>query len=98
MGSLIALAMVNCGGGGGGVGGDGVGGDGGEGGEAGGGVSGGGNCGMRCLIKLTALLEETRASSSSLSHEGEIKGLFPNPSLRLYIIPLCVIPNINVFA
>ena len=46
--------MLNCGGGGGGVGGDG-----GEGGEVGGVVSGGGKCGMRCLIKLTALLGET---------------------------------------
>ena len=53
-GSLIALTTLNYGGGGGGVGGDG-----GEGGEAGGGVGGGGNCGMRCLIKLTALLGET---------------------------------------
>ena len=78
MGSLIVLAMLNCG-----VGGGGVGGDGGEGGEAGGGVSGGGNCKMRCLIKLTTLLGETRASSSLLSREGDIKGLFPNSPLPL---------------
>ena len=78
MGSLITLAMQNRRFGGGGVGGDG-----GEGGEVGGGVSGGGNCGMRCLIKLTAILGETQVSSSSLSCEGEIKGLFPNFPLPL---------------
>ena len=71
MGSLITLTMLNCGYGGGGVGEDG-----GEVGEAGDGISGGDNCRMRCLIKLTTLLGETRASSSSLSCEGEIKGLF----------------------
>ena len=60
-----------------------MGGDGGEGCEAGGGVGGGGNCGMRYLIKLTALLKETQVSSSSLSCEGEIKGLFPNSPLPL---------------
>ena len=78
MGSLTALSMLNCRFGGGGVGEDG-----GEGGEMGGGISGGGKCGMHCLIKLTALLKETRVSSSSLSHEGEIKGLFSNSSLLL---------------
>ena len=70
--------MLNCG-----LGGGGVGGDGGEGSEAGGGMGAVGNCGMNYLIKLTTLLIETRVSSSSLSHEGEIKGLFPNPSLPL---------------
>ena len=75
---MIILAILNYGGGGGGVGGDG-----GEGGEAGGGVGGGGNCGMCCLIKLTVLLRETLENSYSLSHEGEIKGLFPNASLPL---------------
>jgi len=70
------LAILNCGGGGGGVGGDG-----GEGGEVGGGVGGGGNRGIRCLIKLTTLLRETFTSSSSLSHEDEINGLFSNSSL-----------------
>lgn len=70
--------MLNCE-----VGGGGVGADGGEGGEMGGGVGRGGNYGMHCLIKLTTLLREIRASSSSLSHEGEIKELFPNPSLPL---------------
>lgn len=54
MGSLIALAMLNCGFGGGGVGEDG-----GEVGEAGDGTSGGDNCGMHYLIKLTTLLGET---------------------------------------
>ena len=70
--------MLNCGGGGGGVGEDG-----GEIGEASEGVSGGDNYGMHFLIKLTTLLGESRASSSSLSHKGEIKGLFPNSPLPL---------------
>lgn len=72
------LSMLICG-----VGGSGVGGDGGEEGEEGGGVGGDGNFVMRCLIKLAALLGETQASSSLLSHEGEIKGLFPNSPLPL---------------
>ena len=93
MGSLITLAMLNYEFGGGGVGEEG-----GERGVVGDGVSGGDHCGIRFLIKLTALLRETRARSSSLSHEGEIKGLFPNPSVPLYIFLLCVFPNINVFA
>ena len=38
-----------------------------------------------CLIKLTVLLGETFASSSSLSHEGEIKGLFSNSPLLLLL-------------
>ena len=76
MGSLIVLAMLNYGGGGGGVGEDG-----GEVGEAGDGVSGGDNYGMHCLIKLTALLRDTQERSSSLSCKGEIKGLVPNPSI-----------------
>ena len=54
---------------------------GGEEGEAGDGVGGGGKHGMRSLIILTALLGETFMSSSSLSHEGEIKGLVSNSSL-----------------
>ena len=69
-------------GGNGGEGGE-AGGDGGEGGEAGGGVGGSGNCRTHCLIKLTTLLEETFVISSSLSCEGEIKGLFSNSSLPL---------------
>ena len=84
--------MLNCG-----VGGGGVGGDEGEGGEAGGGMGGVGNCEMCCLIKLTTLLGETRACSSFLSHKGEIKGLFSNSTLPLWIFLLRIIPNINVF-
>lgn len=72
--------MLNCGGGGGGVGGDG-----GEDGEASGGVDGGGKCGIHCLIRLTAFLGEPFASSSSLSHEGEIKGLVSNSSLLSFL-------------
>jgi len=53
--------------------------DGGEEGEVGDGISGGDNCGMHCIIKLIALLLETQSHSSSLSHQGEFKGLFPNP-------------------
>ena len=74
----MMLAMLNCGFGGGGVGEDG-----GEVGEAGDGVSGGDNCKMRCLIKLTALLRETREHSSSLSRDVEIRGPFPNPLIPL---------------
>jgi len=85
--------MLNCG-----VGVGGVGGHGGEEGEVGGGIGGGGNYGMRFLIKQTALLGETRVSSSSLSCKGETNGLFANSSLPLKIFPLCVIPNINVIA
>ena len=58
-----------------------MGGDGGEGGETGGGVGGGGKHGILCLIKLTTLLEETFASSSSLSREIEAKGLFSTPPI-----------------
>jgi len=54
MDSLIALAMLNCG-----LGGGGVVEDGGEVGEVGDGISGGDNCRICCLIKLTALLGET---------------------------------------
>jgi len=75
-GSLIALAILNYGGGEGWVGGD-VGKEN----ETGGGVGGGGKCGMRCLIRLTMLLGESFTSSSSLSREGEIKGLVSNSSL-----------------
>lgn len=67
--------MLNHGGGGGGVGEDR--------GKVGDGVRGGDNCRMRCLIKLTALLGETREHSSSPARGGEIKGLFPNPSITL---------------
>ena len=71
IGSLIVFAILNCGGGGG------------EGSEAGGNVGGCGGCRMRYIIKLIALLRETLANSSSLSREGEIKGLFSNSSLLL---------------
>jgi len=70
-GSLIELTILNGGGSGGGVGGDG-----GEEGEM-----GGGKRIMHFLIRLTALLGETFASSSSPSCEGEIKGLLSNSSL-----------------
>ncbi len=80
IGSLIVLAILNCGGGGGGVGGDG-----GEEGEMGGDVGGGGKRGIHYLIRLTTLLEETFTRSSSLSHEGKIKGLVSNSSLLLLL-------------
>jgi len=60
-------------------GGAGVGGDGGEGGDVGGSV--GGNRQFFFLIKLIVLLKETFASSSLLSYEVEIKGLFSKSSL-----------------
>lgn len=92
--SLIALTILNYGGGR-----REVGGDGGEEGEIGDGMGGGGKRGMCCLIRLITLLRETFASSSSLSYEGEVKGLVSNSSLLplLYIFPLHVIPNINLF-
>ena len=58
-----------------------MGGDGGEEGEMGGGVGGGGRRKIRCLIRPIVPLGETFASSSSLSHEGEIKGPVSNSSL-----------------
>jgi len=91
-GSLITLAMLNCGFGRGGVVEEG-----GEVGEVADGVSGSDSCGMCCLIKLTALLGETQAHSSSLAHGGEIKGLFPNSSIPSYSLLLCIFPLINVF-
>lgn len=57
------LAILNCGGGGGGMCGYQS-----EYGETGGGVGGGGMYGIHCLIRLITLLGETFASSSSLSH------------------------------
>jgi len=66
-----------------GLGGGGVVEDGGKDDEVGDGISGHDNCGMHFLIKLIALLIETQARSSSLAREGEIKGLFPNPSIPL---------------
>lgn len=62
-----------------------MGGDGGEGGEASGGMGGSGNYKIHCVIKLITLLGEIFTSSSSLSHEGEIKGLFSNSSLLLLL-------------
>ena len=78
--NFIVLAILNYGGSGGGVGGDG-----GEEGEMGGGVGGGGKHKICCLIRLTVLLGETLMSSSSLSCDGEIKGLVPNSSLPLLL-------------
>ena len=74
--------------------------DGGEGGEGGGGVGGGGMRGIFYLIKLIPLLGETFVSFSSSPRRGETKGLvssFVLPSF-LYILPLRVAPNINLFA
>lgn len=62
-----------------------MGGDGGEEGEMGGGVGGGGKRRIHCLIRLTTLLRETFASSSSLSREGEIKGLVSNSSVLPFL-------------
>jgi len=63
----------------------GVGEDGGDLGDVGGNVRGGwdGNCGMHCIIKLTALLGEAQVHPSSPAWGGEIKGLLPN-----HLIPL----------
>jgi len=70
--------MLNCE-----VIGGGVGEGGGEGGEVGGGVGGGGNYGICCFINWTAFLGENQESSSSLSRDSEIMGLFSNSSLPL---------------
>ena len=59
--------------------------DGGEYGETGGGVGGGGMHGIHYLIRLITLLSETFASSSSLSREGEIKGLVSNSLLLPFL-------------
>lgn len=75
-GSLIALTILNNGGGKGGVSGDG-----GEEGKIGGSVGGGVRCRIHRLSRLTAFLGENFTSSSSLSCEGEIKGLVSNSSL-----------------
>ena len=77
-----------------------MGGDEGDDDEIGCGVSGGGMRGIRCLIRLIALLGETFVSSSSLSLQGEIKGLVSISMLPsfLQILPLHVAPNINLFA
>ena len=57
----------------------------GDGGDFAGGVGGGGMRRIYFLIRLIALLGETFASSSSLSHEGEIKGLVSNSSLLPFL-------------
>lgn len=58
-----------------------MGGDGDEEGKTIGDVGGGGKHEIHYLIILTALLGEIFMSSSSLSREGEIKGLVSNYSL-----------------
>ena len=78
--NFIALAILNCGGGG-----CGVGEDRGEDREIICSVGGGGMHEIHCFIKLIALLGETFTSSSSLSHIGEIKGLVSNSSLLLFL-------------
>lgn len=75
MGNLIALSIPTLGGGGGGVGEDGV-----DVGEVGDGMDGCGNSGMSYFINWTMLIRENPASSSLLSRDSEIKGLFSNPS------------------
>lgn len=75
--NFIALAILNCGGGGSGVGRDGV-----ENGEASCGADGAGMRRIRYLIILITLLGETFMSSSSLSRHGEIKGLF-----SIFVLP-----------
>ncbi len=89
------LAILNYGGGGGGVDEDG-----GEDGETVSGVGGSGMRGIHCFIKLITLLGETFVSSSSLSRGGEIKRLVTSFVLPLFlqILPLCIAPNINSFA
>jgi len=71
----------------------------GEDGETGGSVCGVGMHRILCLIKFIALLGETFASSSSPPRGGEMKGLVYSSILPsfLYIIPLFIAPNINLF-
>ena len=59
--------------------------EGGEDGEIGGGVGGGGMRGIRCFIKLITLLGETFVISSSLSRQGEIKGLVSISTLPSFL-------------
>ena len=91
-GNFITLIILDCGGRGGGVGGDG-----GDDSETGCSVGGGGMHGIHCLIRLITLIGETFVSSSSFSHEGEIKGLFSTSVLPsfLYILPLRMAPNMK---
>jgi len=92
--NFIVLSILKYG-----VGRGGVGGDGGDDGETSGGVGGRGMHEIHCLIRLIALLEETFTISSSLSRCDKIKGLFSISALPLflYILPLCVVPKINLF-
>jgi len=78
--NFIVLAILICASGRGGVGEDG-----GEDGEIGSGIGGSGMYGIHCLIKLFPLHGETFASSSSLSHGGEIKGLVSNSTLPSFL-------------
>lgn len=94
--NLIALTIPTLGGDGGGIGEEGVDEGGVDVGEVGDGVDGGGNSRMRRFINQTILLVEDLGRSSSLSHE--IRGLFSNPSIPWYPLPLRVTPNINGFA
>ena len=75
-GNLIAPAIPTLGGGSGGVGENGL-----DVGEVGDGMDGSGIIGKRCFINWTTVLGENPASSSSLSRENEIRGLFSNPSV-----------------
>jgi len=75
--NFIVLAILNCGGGGGGVSEDED--------EDGGGVGGSGMRRICFFIKLIALFGETFASSSSLSHRGEIKGLVSSSALPSFL-------------
>lgn len=49
--------------------------------DGGDGVDGGGISGRCSVINWTALLGENLARSSFLSHEIEIRGLFPTPPI-----------------
>lgn len=80
-GNFIALAILNCGGGGGSVGEDG-----GEDGKTGGGVGGSGMRRIRCHMKWITLLGETFASYSLLSRIDEIKGLVSNFVLPSFFV------------
>ena len=75
-GNLTALAIPTFSGRGGGLGEDGF-----DVGEVGDGVDGVCISGMRCFIDQTTLFGENLVSSSLLSCESEIRGLFSNPSV-----------------
>ena len=86
-------AILNRGGGGGGMGEDG-----GDGGEVGGSVGEGGILEILCLIRWITLHGETFVSSSSSPCRDEIKGLVSGPLLPsfLYDFPLHVALNVKV--